>query len=61
MCRTRRGGPRTPPTTTDANLDCAYVENALVFDVPIVARPEMPESNPSSAPIMSDPMIPDQR
>ena len=27
--RARRGGPRTPSTTTDANLDCAFVENAL--------------------------------
>ena len=26
--RARRGGPRTPPsTTTNANLDCAFVEN----------------------------------
>ena len=23
MCRARRGGPRTPSTTTDANIDCA--------------------------------------
>ena len=29
MWRTRRGGPRTPSTTTDAHLDCAFVENAL--------------------------------
>ena len=28
-CRARRGGPRTPSTTTEANLDCAFVENAL--------------------------------
>ena len=26
----RRGGPRTPSRATDANLDCAFVENALV-------------------------------
>ena len=26
VCRTRRGGPRTPSTTTDGNLDCALVE-----------------------------------
>ena len=26
---TRRGGPRTPSTATDANLDSAFVENAL--------------------------------
>ena len=29
MWRARRGGPRTPPETADANLDCAFVENAL--------------------------------
>ena len=31
MCRARRRGPRTPTRTTDANLDCAFVENAIVF------------------------------
>ena len=31
VCRARRGGPRTPSTTTDANLDCAFVENALIY------------------------------
>ena len=25
--------PRTPSRTTDANLDCAFVENALLFVV----------------------------
>ena len=34
MCRARRGGPRTPSRTTDANLDCTFVENALVFVAP---------------------------
>ena len=34
MRRSRRGGPRTLLTTTDANLDCAFVENPLVFIVP---------------------------
>ena len=29
VCRARCGGPRAPSTTTDANLDCAFVENAL--------------------------------
>ena len=29
--RSRRGGPRTSSTTTDANLDCAFVENALFY------------------------------
>ena len=31
VCRARPGGPRTPSTTTDANLDCVFVENAVVF------------------------------
>ena len=34
VCRARRGGPRTPSTTTDANLNCAFVENALVYTDP---------------------------
>ena len=34
VCRARRGGPRTPSTTTDANLDCAFVENALIYTDP---------------------------
>ena len=29
----RRGGPRTPSGTTDSNLDCAFVDNAIVFVV----------------------------
>ena len=29
VCCARHGGPRTPSTTTDANLDCAFVENPL--------------------------------
>ena len=31
VCRARRGGPRAPSTTTDANLDGAFVENALDY------------------------------
>ena len=27
-------GPKTPSTTTDANLDCAFVENALFYTDP---------------------------
>ena len=34
MCRSGRGGPRTLSRTTDSNLDCAFVETALVFLVP---------------------------
>ena len=30
----RHEGPRTPSTTTDANLDCAFVENALFYTDP---------------------------
>ena len=29
MCRARCGGPRTPSTTTDANLDCGFVEDGF--------------------------------
>ena len=32
--RTRREGPRTPSRTTDKNLDCAFVENALFYTDP---------------------------
>ena len=31
VCRARREGPRTPSTTTHANLDCAFVENELFY------------------------------
>ena len=30
----RRVGPRTQSLTTDANLDCAFVENALFYTNP---------------------------
>ena len=30
VCHARPGGPRTPSTTADANLGCAFVESALV-------------------------------
>ena len=32
--RTSCGGPRTPSNITDANLDCAFVENALLYTDP---------------------------
>ena len=38
MWRARRGGPRTPSRTTDANLDGAFVENPLLILVPKSAR-----------------------
>ena len=31
VCRARRKGPGTPSKTSDANLDCAFVENALFY------------------------------
>ena len=34
--------PRTRSRTTDANLDCAFVENALVFVVPKIGRTRAP-------------------
>ena len=34
MCCARRGGPRTPSRTIDANHDSAFVDNAIVFVVP---------------------------
>ena len=34
VCRARRGGPCTPSTKTDANLDCAFDEKALSYTDP---------------------------
>ena len=31
VCHAKCEGPRTPPNTADANLDCAFVENAIFF------------------------------
>ena len=36
--RARRGGPRTSYRTTDANLDCAFVENALIYTDPQMSK-----------------------
>ena len=33
------GGSKTPSRTIDANLDCAFVENAFVFVVPNIGVP----------------------
>ena len=38
MCHARRGGPRTPSTTTDANLDCVFVENALFLHRSLIEK-----------------------
>ena len=46
VCGSRRSGPRKQSTTTDANLDCAFVENALVFIVPKVGRARGPLGAP---------------
>ena len=34
VCQARHGGPRAPSTTADANLHCAFVENALFYTDP---------------------------
>ena len=34
VCHARWSSPRTPSTTTVANLDCAFVENALFYTNP---------------------------
>ena len=34
VCYDRRGGPRTLSKKADANLDCAFVENGLVYSYP---------------------------
>ena len=46
MWRARHRGPRTPSRTTDANLDCAFVENALVFVAPKIGRARAPPVRP---------------
>ena len=38
VCGTRRRGPRTPSRTTDANLDCAFVENALFLHQSLIMK-----------------------
>ena len=42
MFRARRGGPRTPSITTDANLDRTFVENTLVFVALKIGRAPAP-------------------
>ena len=39
--RARLGGPRTPLRTTDANLNCAFVEKALLFIVSNIGKAQM--------------------
>ena len=34
VCRARHGVPRTPSRTSNANHDCVFVENALLFNDP---------------------------
>ena len=46
MCRARRGGPTTLSRTADANLDCAFVENALLFAALKIRRAWPPLSAP---------------
>ena len=46
VCGARCRDPRTASRTTDAILDCAFVENALVFVVPKIGRARAPPSPP---------------
>ena len=39
-------GPRTSPETTDANLDCAFVESALLFVAMKIGRACPPPGPP---------------
>ena len=50
LCRARRGRPRTLSRTTDANLDWAFVEKALLFVVPKVGRARVPLMTPLTTP-----------
>ena len=50
VCCARRGGPRTPSTSADANLHCAFVENALASSsqqniIELVTGPAPPQSH----------------
>ena len=49
VCRARRGGARTLLRTTDAKLDYAFVENALVFVYPRIGWTKAPLSTPTPA------------
>ena len=46
MCHARHEGPRISSRTTDANLDCAFVENAHVFLVVLKIGPLDPPGQP---------------
>ena len=46
MWRARRSGNRTPPRTTDANFDCAFVENTLISIVLQIGRARAPLGPP---------------
>ena len=49
-----RGGPKTPSRTTDANLDCAFVENALVFVVLNIGGAQAPPGPPCPLPLVGN-------
>ena len=38
VCRAKRGGSRTPSTRSDANLWCAFVENALFLHRSLILK-----------------------
>ena len=53
MRRAWRGGPRTLLKTIDANIDCAFVENAIVFSVPNIWRGCAPLVPPLTTPLVA--------
>ena len=38
VCRARRGGPRTPPRTTDANFDCTFVAKRTFLHQSLIVK-----------------------
>ena len=53
VCRARCKGPRTLSRTIDENLDCVFVENALVFLVPNIGRAWASQLPLNDAPVSS--------
>ena len=51
MLGTEVPASRTASRTTEANFDCAFVENALVFVVPDIGRARAPLNPPFRFPV----------
>ena len=56
-CQARHGGPKTPSITNFANLDCVFIENALLLVVPKIERPHAPLGLPFTPPLVNSPSI----